>query len=697
MDSFRHVTDFWDAGAEAACGEDALALLLYRSNLLGRDLRITNFGGGNTSCRRMERDPLTGESAEVMWIKGSGGDLGTLSRKGVAGLYTAKIRALKKNYQGKATEDALVPLLQYCLFDPNSAAPSIDTPLHGLLPFAHIDHLHPDAIIALAAARDGEAIVRELWGKQMGWIPWQRPGFDLAIQLEDCLEKNPDLIGIILGSHGLFTWGETSRACYYQSLAIIEKAALYLEEISRSKGPAFGGAALPVPGTATRRKQAAAIMPLLRGLCGGEKGSIAHFSDSPELLTFLASKDLERLAPMGTSCPDHFLRTKIRPLLLPLSPEDDLQDYPQLHAKLSPVFESYREDYAAYYQACRRPESPPMRDANPVVVLYPGIGQFTFARDKQTARVSAEFYQNAVNVMRGAETISAYTALPRQEAFDIEYWQLEEAKWQRMPPEKPLSRKVALITGGGGGIGSAIAKRLLDAGAQVVITDRYADRIEDVCQALNSENAIGFQADITKAEDLDALLAFTCLSFGGVDILVHSAGLALSRSLADTQESDWDLLQEVLVKAQFQLYRKAAAIMVKQGNGGNLIAIASKNGLVAGPDNVAYGTAKAAQQHMSRLLAAELARHGIRVNTVNPDGVITGSKIWQGAWAEGRAKTYGISVEELPDHYARRNLLGQKILPEDIAHAVYAILAILTKSTGLNLNVDGGISEAFVR
>ena len=697
MHSFRHVLNLWDDQKEASLNEDQLALFLYRSNLLGSDLRITNYGGGNTSCKIMQSDPLTGKSVEVMWIKGSGGDIGTLTRKGIAGLYTSKIHDLKNIYKGLPFEDEIVPLLQHCLYDLNSAAPSIDTPLHGLLPFPHIDHLHPDMLIAIAAAENGESIMKEIWGDKLAWIPWQRPGFDLGLQLEKCYKENPNIKGIILGSHGLFTWGNTSRECYFNSLNVIEEASIFLEKAQDKKGNIFGGIKIESPDTSKRHHQATQLMPILRGLCSEKNQMIGHFSDDPVVLSFINSHDLDRLAPLGTSCPDHFLRTKIKPLVLSLGVNDDLSNSSTTKQSLLPAFEQYRAEYAAYYLECKHVDSPAMRDPNPVVIIYPGIGLFTFAKDKQTARVAAEFYQNAIQVMRGAEAVSSYTALPRQEAFNIEYWLLEEAKLQRMPPEKPLSRRIALITGGGGGIGGAIAKKLAAEGAHIVIPDLTEERLTTAISTYNKDSARYFAADITKEAEIEKLIDFTCLQFGGLDIIVHSAGLAISKSLTETLESDWDILQNVLVKAQFQLYKLGVNIIKKQNLGGNLIAIASKNGLVSGPNNVAYGTAKAAQQHMTRLLAAELAKENIRVNTVNPDGVIVGSKIWEGEWAEGRAKAYGIAVSDLPAHYAKRNLLGQIILPEDIANGVYALLAILNKSTGITLNVDGGIPEAFVR
>ena len=695
--AFKHVSYLWDEEKAARLSGDEVALFLYRSNILGADLRITNYGGGNTSCKTLQKDPLTGKEVEVMWIKGSGGDIGTLTRKGIAGLYTGRLRELKNVYRGLAHEDEMVALFQHCLFDLNSAAPSIDTPLHGMLPFKHIDHLHPDALIAIAAAKDGEAITKEIWGDTMGWVPWQRPGFDLGLQLERCLADNPAIRGIVLGSHGLFTWGDTSYKCYLNSLEVIEQASAYIEARLGKERPVFGGAALDSLSPAARKDQAAALAPIVRGLCSSEQRMVGHFSDDDRVLEFVNSNDLNKLAPLGTSCPDHFLRTKIKPLVLSLPPDADLSDPLAIQTQLAKEFSQYRADYTAYYESCKHPDSPAMRDPNPVVLLYPGVGLFTFAKNKQTARVAAEFYINAINVMRGAEAISTYTALPRQEAFNIEYWLLEEAKLQRMPKEKPLSRKIALVSGGGGGIGKAIADKLAAEGACVVLTDIVEERLVEALASYPRDVAAYAVCDVTKAVSVEAAMQKACLDFGGVDIVVHSAGLAISKSLADTSEADWNILQEVLVKGQFLLAKSGAAVMRAQGLGGDFISIASKNGLVAGPNNVGYGTAKAAQQHMTRLLAAELAGDHIRVNTVNPDGVIIGSKIWEGAWAEGRAKAYGIRVEELPAYYAKRNLLHAIIRPEDIANGVFAFVALLDKSTGNTLNVDGGVAQAFVR
>ncbi len=694
---FKHVDYLWDDDHAASLGDDQVSLFLYRSNILGADLRITNFGGGNTSCKTIEKDPLTGEEVEIMWVKGSGGDIGTLTRDGIAGLYTKRLRNLKQVYRGIEHEDEMVALFNHCIYDLDSRAPSIDTPLHGLLPFKHIDHLHPDALIAVAAAKDSQEITREIWGDTMGWIPWQRPGFDLGLQLEKCLEENPGIRGIVLGGHGLFTWGDTSYECYMNSLEVIEQASEYIEQRLGQDGPVFGGQVVDSLEAEKRKDQAALLASVLRGLCSSEQKMIGHFTDDDRVLEFINSKDLSKLAPLGTSCPDHFLRTKIKPLVLNVEPGADLSDYKAIREQIESQFVEYRKDYAAYYEQCKHPDSPDMRDPNPVVILYPGVGMFTFAKNKQTARVASEFYINAINVMRGAEAISEYTALPRQEAFNIEYWLLEEAKLKRQPPEKPLSRRVALITGAGGGIGKAIADKLAAEGANVVLTDVVEERLEEAHSSFKRDVSSYVLCDVTDTASIEHAYKQACLAFGGVDIIVHSAGLAISKSLADTDIKDWDLLQNVLVKGQFALAQAGVAIMRKQGFGGDLVHIASKNGLVSGPNNVAYGTAKAAQQHMTRLLAAELGAEKIRVNTVNPDGVIVGSKIWEGEWAEGRAKAYGIKVEDLPAHYAKRNLLQEIILPEDIANGVFAAVAILDKTTGGIINVDGGMANAFVR
>jgi rhamnulose-1-phosphate aldolase/alcohol dehydrogenase len=695
--NFQHVNYLWDDNYAGTLTEDQVALFLYRSNILGADLRITNYGGGNTSCKTIEKDPLTGENCEVMWIKGSGGDIGTLNRTGIAGLYTERLRSLKNVYQGLEDEDRMVGLFSHCIYALESRAPSIDTPLHGLLPFPHIDHLHPDALIAIAAAKDGKKITQEIWGDTMGWVDWQRPGFDLGIQLENCLYANPGIRGIVLGSHGLFTWGETSKECYLNSLEVIEQASAFIAAKITENAKVFGGAKYDSSNKSKRSHQASKLMPVLRALCSSEQNMVGHFNDNAEVLEFVNSVDLETLAPMGTSCPDHFLRTKIKPLILPLDKEADLRDLERVKKLLAPHFETYRQEYTSYYKKYKKDNSPEMRDPNPVILLYPGIGLFSFAKNKQTARVASEFYTNAINVMRGSEAISSYTSLPLQEAFDIEYWLLEEAKLQRMPKEKPLSRKIALVTGAGGGIGKSIAKKFVAEGAVAILLDISEENLKEAEKEFNKDNALSIVCDINNSEAIQNAIEQTCLNFGGIDIVVHSAGLAISKPLSETTPQDWDLLQNILVKGQFELFKQAAAILKIQEKGGNFITIASKNGLVAGPNNVAYGTAKAAQQHMTRLLAAELAKDKIRVNTVNPDGVIIGSKIWEGSWAQGRADANGIKVNELPAFYAKRNLLNQIITPDDIAQAVFSLVALLDKSTGNTINVDGGMANAFVR
>ncbi|MGB0367021.1 bifunctional aldolase/short-chain dehydrogenase [Winogradskyella sp.] len=694
---FKYVDYLWDDKKAASYGDNQIELFLYRSNILGADLRITNYGGGNTSCKTIETDPLTNEEVEVMWVKGSGGDIGTLKRSGIAGLYTKRLRDLKNVYQGLHDEDRMVGLFNHCIYDLDSKAPSIDTPLHGLLPFAHIDHLHPDALIAVAAAKDSEQVTKEIWGDTMGWVPWQKPGFDLGLQLENCLADNPGIRGIVLGSHGLFTWGDTSYECYMNSLEVIEMASEYIENKLKEQGEAFGGQKVESLPKGERLEKATQLMPLLRGLSSSENRMIGHFSDTDVVMEYINSNDLERLAPMGTSCPDHFLRTKIQPLVLDLDKNEDLSDAEAILKKLEPAFEAYRQKYADYYNTCKKDNSPAMRDANPVIIIYPGVGMFSFAKNKQTSRVASEFYINAINVMRGAEAITSYTSLPRQEAFDIEYWLLEEAKLQRMPKEKPLSRKVALVTGAGGGIGKAIADKLAAEGANVVLTDINEETLIEANGTYGRDVSTYAICDVTNTESIASAYKKAVIEFGGVDIIVHSAGLAISKPLEDTTDKDWNILQNILVKGQFDLAKQFSAITRKQNLGGDYISIASKNGLVAGPNNVAYGTAKAAQQHMVRLLAAELAKDKVRVNTVNPDGVIVGSKIWEGAWAEGRAKANGITVEELPAHYAKRNLLNEIIYPSDIADGVFACVGILNKTTGNIINVDGGMPNAFVR
>jgi rhamnulose-1-phosphate aldolase/alcohol dehydrogenase len=699
---FRHVSYLWNEAKATELAGDEVALLIYRSNLLGTDLRLTNYGGGNTSCKTVEKDPLTGNPVEVMWIKGSGGDIGTLKKSGLAALYIDRLRGLKNIYKGLAHEDEMVELFNHSIFDLNSKAPSIDTALHGFLPFKHIDHLHPDAAIAIAAAKDGKQITQKLFNGTVGWVDWQRPGFDLGLKLKECLDSNPGIRGIMLGSHGLFTWGDTSYESYINTLEVIEICAEYLEINYGKKRPVFGGEKLKSLIKEDRKSQAVALAPLLRGFCSSNTKMIGHFTDDERVLEFINSNDLRRLAPMGTSCPDHFLRTKISPLVLDLASDEDLSDPTAIKVRLAPRFEAYRKMYTDYYNACKKENSPPIRDSNPVVILYPGVGLFTFAKDKQTARVAAEFYINAINVMKGAEAISEYTSLPRQEAFDIEYWLLEEAKLQRMPKPKTLSGRIAFVTGSAGGIGKAIAKKFVQEGAVVVLNDMNTERLEitaeDFKKQFGKDSFTTTILDVTKHAQIEEAFSSAILAFGGVDLIVNNAGLSISKTIEDHTEKDWDLLFDVLVRGQFLITQSAATIMKKQDIGGDIINIVSKNALVSGPNNAGYGSAKAAQLHLSRLNAAELGVDKIRVNVVNPDAVISDSNIWAGGWAEGRAKAYGIAVEELPDYYAKRTLLNETILPDDIANACFAFVdGLLNKSTGNILNVDGGVAAAFVR
>ena len=699
---FKYVSYLWDEATAASMAGDEVALLIYRSNLLGADLRLTNYGGGNTSCKAMATDPLTGKETEVMWVKGSGGDLGTLKASGLAALYTDRLHSLQNIYRGIQHEDEMVELFNHCIFDLNSKAPSIDTPLHGFLPFKHIDHLHPDAAIAIAAAKDGKKITEELFNGTIGWVEWQRPGFDLGLKLKACLDENPGIRGIMLGSHGLFTWGNTAYESYINTLEVIEKCAEFIETRIEENGVVFGGQKIESLPQQDRLKRAAAIAPVLRGFCSTERKMVGHFTDDEKVLQFINSKDLDRLAPMGTSCPDHFLRTKISPLVLDLTPGEDISDIPALKQKLAKQFADYRNMYTAYYNTCKHPNSPAIRDANPVVILYPGVGMFSFAANKQTARVAAEFYANAINVMRGAEAISSYTSLPRQEAFNIEYWLLEEAKLQRLPKPKALSGRVALVTGSAGGIGKAIAKKFADEGAAIVINDNDENRLAAARQEFQKQYGkdvfTSVLLDVMRKEDIANAFEKAALAFGGVDIVVNCAGISISKPIEEHTEADWDLLYDILVKGQFVITQEGVNTMRKQDMGGDVLNIVSKNALVSGPNNAGYGSAKAAQLHLSRLNAAELGKDKIRVNVVNPDAVISDSKIWEGAWAEGRAKAYGVTVAELPQFYAKRTLLNEIINPSDIADACFAFVGgLLNKSTGNVMNVDGGVAAAFVR
>jgi rhamnulose-1-phosphate aldolase/alcohol dehydrogenase len=698
-DSFKHASYLWDDAKAAAMAGDEVALFIYRSNLLGADLRLTNYGGGNTSVKITDKDPLTGQDTEVMWIKGSGGDIGTLKKSGCAALYMDRLLNLENVYRGIQHEDEMVELFNHCIFDLASKAPSIDTPLHGFLPFKHIDHLHPDAAIAIAAAKDGKKITEELFNGEIGWVGWQRPGFDLGLKLRACLNeaasKGITLKGIMLGSHGLFTWGDTAYSSYINTLEVIEKCAQYLEDNFGKTRPVFGGQKIGSLADAERKAKAASLAPTLRGYCSSERKMVGHFTDDSRVLEFINSNDLAKLAPLGTSCPDHFLRTKIAPLVLdPAKIEDK--------AYLDLVFEEYRTGYKAYYDACKHPNSPAMRDPNPVVILYPGVGMFTFAKDKTMARLASEYYTNAINVMKGAEAVSAYTALPHQEAFDIEYWLLEEAKLQRMPKPKALSGRIALITGSAGGIGKAIAKKFAEEGACVILNDINQERLsaasEEFIKLFGKDAVASTLLNVTDKDSTFEAFENAALAFGGVDIVVNNAGISISKSIAEHSLEEWDRLYDILVKGQFIVSQAGVAIMRKQGIGGDIVNIVSKNAVVAGPNNPGYGSAKAAQAHMTRLMAAELGADKIRVNTVNPDAVISDSNIWAGGWAEGRAKAYGITVEELPAYYAKRTLLNEIILPDDIANACFALVGgLLNKSTGNAINVDGGVAMGFYR
>ena len=677
-----------------AAGKTPEQLLLYRSNLLGSDLTVTNFGGGNTSAKLAETDPLTGETVSVLWVKGSGGDIGSMKLDGFSTLYLDKFRATERLYRGVEHEDEMVGYLPHCTFNLNPRAASIDTPLHGLLPYAHIDHVHPDAIIALAASAGGEAATRDIWKGAIGWLPWKRPGFELGAQIRDYVAANPGLRGVMLAGHGIICWAETSKDCYENTIALIADAAGYLNA-KLSVRPAFGGQIIaPLP-AGERAAAAAALMPHLRGLMVGERGKVGHFSDDAEALEFVGSRDFLRLAAVGTSCPDHFLRTKIAPLTLdPAKLDDD--------AYLAQSLAIYREGYAGYYSRCARPSDPKMRDANPVVVLVPGVGRITFAADKTTARLAGEFYGNAINVMRGAEAIGGYIGLPEQEAFDIEYWALEEAKLQRMPKPKPMVGKIALVTGGAGGIGATTAARLLADGACVMLLDRD----EGVLAAVASGFGERFGKDVVRSsvcdvtDEAQVVAAFVACSreFGGLDIFVANAGIASSAPIEETTVALWDKNYDVLAKGYFLTAREAIKAMKPQGNG-SIVFIGSKNGLAAATGAAAYASAKAAALHLARCLALECAPLGIRVNSVNPDAVIRGSRIWDGDWRQERASAHGIDAgAELEEHYRKRSMLKRDVLPEDVAEAVYFFASEASaKSTGNMLNVDAGNAQAFTR
>ena len=691
------LANLWDAARAAGMSE--AEKLLYRSNLLGSDKRITNYGGGNTSAKVTERDPLTGAPVGVLWVKGSGGDLGSIRMDGFATLYMEKLEALKGLYRGPAHEDEMVGYLPHCTFDLNPRAASIDTPLHAFVPRAHVDHMHPDAIIAIAASKDSRALTQEIFGDEIGWLPWRRPGFELGLWLERFCAENPSAKGVILEAHGLFTWDDDAEACYRLTVDTINRAIAWFEEKTAGR-PAFGGPRHASLAPEARAEVAARLMPAIRGFVSGSQPMVGHFTDAPEVLEFVNSADMEALAALGTSCPDHFLRTKIRPLVVAFDPA--APDLDRTVESLKASVEAYRADYAAYYERCKRPDSPSLRDPNAVVYLVPGVGLITFARDKATARISAEFDVNAINVMRGASAVSEYRGLPEQEAFDIEYWLLEEAKLQRMPKPRALAGRVALVTGGAGGIGTATADRLAREGACVVLADIDADALERVRAELSARHSPdvvrAVLMDVTREDVVASAFAATAREFGGVDILVSNAGIASSAPVEDTSLALWTRNMDILSTGYFLVSREAFRLMQRQGMGGSIVFVASKNGLAASPSASAYCTAKAAEIHLARCLALEGAAHGIRVNVVNPDAVLRGSKIWTGEWLDQRSATYGTDKAGLEEMYRQRSLLKRSVFPEDIAEGVYFFASDLTaKSTGNILNVDAGNRESFTR
>jgi rhamnulose-1-phosphate aldolase/alcohol dehydrogenase len=668
--------------------------LLERSHRLGADRRNTNYGGGNTSAKGTATDPVTGATVDLLWVKGSGGDLGTLTEAGLSVLRRERLRALVGVYPGADREDEMVPLLDHCRFGAGGAAPSIDTMMHALVDAPHVDHLHPDAGIALATAEDSEELTKACFGDRVGWVPWRRPGFQLGMDIATFRISDPEAIGVVLGGHGITAWGSTSEECEAHSLEIIRTAQAFLNERGRSEpfGPVVPEWS-PLP-PERRRERAAALAPVLRGPVSTDRRQVGHFTDAEAVLDFLSRAECPRLASLGTSCPDHFLRTKVRPLLLDppaTAPLSDVVD------RLRELHAAYREDYAAYYHRYAKPGDPAMRGADPAVVLVPGVGMFSFGADKQTARLASEYYLNAIAAMRGAESVSTYTPIPESEKFRIEYWALEEAKLARRPKPNPLTGRVALVTGGGSGIGAATARRLAAEGACVVVADRVADAAASVASELG-EAAVPVTTDVTDPSAVADAVARAVLAFGGLDLVVHSAGLALSKPLLETTEADWDLLHDVLAKGSFLVSRAAAKVMQEQGIGGDIVHIVSKNAVFAGPENVAYGAAKADQAHLVRLLAAELGPHRIRVNGVNPDAVVRGSGIFAGGWAEQRAEAYGVPVERLGEFYAGRTLLKLEVLPEHVAAAVFALVGgDLSRTTGALLPVDSGVAAAFLR
>ncbi|TCM54445.1 rhamnulose-1-phosphate aldolase/alcohol dehydrogenase [Rhizobium sp. PP-F2F-G48] len=674
--------------------------LLYRSNLLGADKRVTNYGGGNTSAKVTEADPLTGEPVRVLWVKGSGGDVGTIKLDGFATLYLDKLEALKSLYTGIADEDRMVGFLPHCTFALNPRAASIDTPLHGFVPFAHVDHMHPDAIIAIAASKNSRDLTKDVFGDEIGWLPWRRPGFQLGLDLAAFVAENPNAKGVVLESHGLFTWADDAKACYELTLDIINRAIDWFATKTEGK-TVFGGAVATSLDETRRRAIAARLMPEIRGRIGREERKLGHFDDQTAVLEFVNSADLKRLGALGTSCPDHFLRTKIRPLILDFDAKAE-GGIDAVVAHLDAALEAYRADYARYYETCRHDNSPAMRDPNPVIFLIPGVGMLSFARDKATARIAAEFYVNAINVMRGASTVSDYQGLPEQEAFDIEYWLLEEAKLQRMPKPKSLAGRVAFVTGGAGGIGRATATRLIAEGACVVLADIDQTALDgaqaDFAKRYGADAVRSVKLDVTDEHQVAEAFTRGLVEFGGIDILVSNAGIASSAPVEETDLAMWNRNIDILATGYFLVSREAFRLFRRQKLGGNVVFVASKNGLASSPNASAYCTAKAAEIHLARCLALEGAEGGIRVNTVNPDAVLRGSKIWDGEWREQRAASSKIEVSDLEEHYRKRSMLKVNILPEDVAEAIYFLASDLSaKSTGNIINVDGGNAQSFPR
>lgn len=693
----RLLENRWDDARAATMDEPGK--LLYRSNLLGSDKRITNYGGGNTSAKVEETDPLTGGKVQVLWVKGSGGDVGTIKLDGFATLYQDKLNALKGIYKGVEDEDRMVGFLPHCTFNLNPRAASIDTPLHGFVPFKHVDHMHPDAIIAIAASKNSRELTAEIFGDEIGWLPWRRPGFQLGLDLEAFVKANPDAKGVVLESHGLFTWADDAKTCYETTLAIINKAIEWLDQKTAGKA-AFGGAAAQSLAASERRAIAARLMPEIRGLIGKDERKLGHFDDQDAVLEFVNSNNLHPLAALGTSCPDHFLRTKIRPLVVDFDPAKP--DVDAVVAGLEGALEAYRADYKRYYEACRHDNSPKMRDPNPVIFLIPGVGMLSFARDKATARIAGEFYVNAINVMRGASGVSEYQGLPEQEAFDIEYWLLEEAKLQRMPKPKSLAGRVAFITGGAGGIGFATAERLAGEGACVVLADIDAGSLktahENLVKRFGADQVRSLELNVTDEHGVANAFVEASVELGGIDILVSNAGIASSAPVETTELSMWNRNIDILATGYFLVSREAFRLFRRQKIGGNVVFVASKNGLAASPNASAYCAAKAAEIHLARCLALEGADAGIRVNVVNPDAVLRGSKIWDGEWREQRAASSKIDVSELEEHYRKRSMLKLNVFPEDIAEAIYFLASDASaKSTGNIINVDAGNQQSFPR